>query len=107
MAGVALALAAALAFALSNASASMAYRGGSNPLTMAAVRFLLPTGALIIWLRMSGAPLHLPARDGWIAAALGVVTAVYTWALLNAIGIIPLALAILVFYLFPLVAAFV
>ena len=46
MAGVALALAAALAFALSNASASMAYRGGSNPLTMAAVRFLLPTGAL-------------------------------------------------------------
>ena len=53
---------------------------------------------------MSGVPLRLPARDGWVAAVLGAITAVYTLALLSAIGAIPLALAILVFYLFPLVA---
>ncbi|PWT87595.1 MAG: hypothetical protein C5B56_10145 [Proteobacteria bacterium] len=104
MAGIALALAAAVAFALSNTSASVAYRGGSNPLTVAAVRFLLPTGALLVWLRMRGVPFVLPARDGWVAALLGAVTGFYTLALLSAIGTIPLALAILVFYLFPLVA---
>jgi inner membrane transporter RhtA len=59
---------------------------------------------LLIWLAASGHPLWLPRRDGWIAVALGVLTAVYTWALLTAISAIPLALAILTFYLFPLVA---
>jgi drug/metabolite transporter (DMT)-like permease len=104
-AGIALALAAAVAFGLSNAFAGLAYRGGSDPLTVAAFRFVLPALALVVWLPTSGAPVGLPARDGWIAAALGLVTAVYTWALLSAIGAIPLALAILVFYLFPLVAS--
>ena len=105
--GIALALAASLAFALANTSASLAYHGGSNPLTVAAIRFVLPTAALVVWLRMSGVPLGLPARHGWISAGLGAVTAIYTWALLSAIGTIPLALAILVFYLFPLVATII
>jgi drug/metabolite transporter (DMT)-like permease len=103
-AGIVLALATAVAFALANASAGLAYHSGSNPLTVSAFRFVLPTVVLVVWLRMRGVPLLLPARDGWISLALGVVTAVYTWALLSAIGAIPLALAILVFYLFPLVA---
>lgn len=104
-AGIALALAAAVAFALANTSASLSYHGGSNPLTVAAIRFVLPAAALVVWLRMGGVPLGLPGRDGWVAAALGAVTAIYTWALLSAIGAIPLVLAILVFFLFPLVAA--
>ena len=102
--GVTLALAAAVAFALANASASLAYHSGSNPLTVAAIRFVLPTAVLVVWLLLRRVPLGLPTRDGWVAAALGTVTAVYTWALLSAIGAIPLALAILVFYLFPLIA---
>ena len=105
MAGIALALAAAVAFALANTSASVAYHGGSNPLTVAAIRFLLPTGTLVVWLRLRGVPFALPGWDGCVAALLGAVTAVYTWALLSAIGAIRLASAILVFYLFPLVAA--
>ena len=105
MAGIALALAAAVAFALASTSASVAYHSGSNPLTVAAIRFLLPTGTLVVWLRMRGVPFALPGWDGCVAALLGAVTAVYSWALLSAIGAIPLALAILVFYLFPLVAA--
>ena len=40
--GDTLALTAAVAFAVSNASASLAFSGGSNPLTLAAVRFVLP-----------------------------------------------------------------
>jgi len=103
-AGVALALAAAVAFALSNIGASLAYQGGSNPLTVSAFRFVLPAVALVVWLRLRGVPLGLPARSAWIATVLGAVTGAYNWALLTAIGVIPVALAILVFYLFPLVA---
>jgi drug/metabolite transporter (DMT)-like permease len=104
-AGITLALASAVAFALANASAGLAYRGGSNPLTIAAVRFVLPTVVLIVWLHLSGVTLRLPTRDGWIAAVLGAIAAIYTLALLSAINAIPLGLAILIFYLFPLVAA--
>jgi DME family drug/metabolite transporter len=91
-------------FALSNTSASLAYHNGSNTLTVAAMRFVLPTVALVVWLRLRGVSLVLSTRDGWIAVALGAVTAIYTWALLSSINAIPLALAILVFYLFPLIA---
>jgi drug/metabolite transporter (DMT)-like permease len=99
-----LALAAAVAFALTNAAASLAFQGGSNPSTLAALRFVLPALVLTVWLGIQRRPLRLPRRDAWIAAALGVLTAAYSWALLSAIGAIPLALAILIFYLFPLVA---
>src|SRR5262245_17061154 len=99
-----LALAAAVAFALTNVSASLAFAGGSNPSTLAALRFVLPALVLTVWLGVERRPLRLPRRDAWIAAALGALTAAYSWALLSAIGAIPLALAILIFYLFPLVA---
>jgi drug/metabolite transporter (DMT)-like permease len=103
--GIIVALAAAAGFALANTSASVAYQGGSNPLTVAAIRFLVPTAALIIWLRLSNVSLALPWRDAIAAAFLGVVTALYTWALLRSFSSIPFALAVLIFYLFPLMAA--
>jgi drug/metabolite transporter (DMT)-like permease len=103
--GITVALAAAAAFALANTSANVAYHGGSNPLTVAATRFLVPAAALIVWLRASGTSLALPKREGLVAVSLGVVTAFYTWALLRSFGSIPFALAVLILYLFPIMAA--
>ncbi len=105
--GIIVALAAAAGFALANTSANVAYQGGSNPLTIAAIRFLVPTAALIIWLRVSNVALFLPRRDAFAAVFLGVVTALYTWALLRSFSSIPFALAVLIFYLFPLMAALI
>lgn len=87
-----LALTAAVAFALTSTSARIAYDNGSNPLTVAAVRFLLPMTVLAVWLLLRGVPLKLPLWQRWAAVALGVVTAVYSWALLTAIAVIPVAL---------------
>ena len=103
--GVAVALAAAACFALANTSANVAYHGGSNPLTVAGTRFLAPMVALVAWLRLGGVSLVLPKRDAFVAVLLGIVTALYTWALLKSFSSIPFALAILIFYLFPLIAA--
>ena len=99
--GVTIALAAAAAFALANASASVAYHGGSNALTVAATRFIVPAVALVAWMRISGIPLRLAKRDALAAASLGVVTALYNWAILRSFGSIPFALAVLILYLFP------
>jgi drug/metabolite transporter (DMT)-like permease len=98
-------VASAVGFACANTSASLAYHGGSNPLTVAALRFVVPTIALIIWLRASRTSFFLSSRDGWIAILLGALTALYSLAWLSSLNEIPLALAVLVFYLFPLLAA--
>jgi drug/metabolite transporter (DMT)-like permease len=103
--GVVVALASAAGFALANTSANIAYHGGTNALTVAATRFLAPAAALIVWLRWNRMPLTLPPRDAAIAASLGLLTALYTWALLGSFNAIPFALAVLIFYLFPLIAA--
>src|SRR6185312_15675401 len=103
--GVVVALAAAAGYAVANISATLAYQGGSNPMTVAATRFLVPTVALLLWLRLTGVSLVLPRRDTLLAILLGLVTAVYTWALLRSFSALPFALAVLIFYLFPLLAA--
>ncbi len=69
--GIALAAASAALFALNSASASVAFHNGSNPLTVASVRFVLPALALFVWLRFSGISLLMPRRDRLVAAMLG------------------------------------
>ncbi len=103
--GVVVALSAAACFSLANMSASIAQSGGSSPLTISAIRFLVPAIALVIWLPLSGASLRMPRRDAVVSVVLGAVSALYTWALLKSFGFIPFALAVLIFYLFPLLAA--
>jgi drug/metabolite transporter (DMT)-like permease len=103
--GVAVAIAAGAAFAIANTSAGVAYQNGSNPLTVASTRFLLPTVALIAWLGFTGVPLVLPRREAIVAVLLGALTALYNWALLGSFNSIPFALAVLIVYFYPLIAA--
>jgi drug/metabolite transporter (DMT)-like permease len=103
--GIVVALAAGAAYAVANTSANIAYQSGSNAMTVAATRFLVPVIALFVWMRLDGVSLVLPKRDTVIAVLLGFVTALYTWALLRSFSALPFALAVLTFYLFPLIAA--
>jgi probable blue pigment (indigoidine) exporter len=103
--GIVVALAAGAAYAVANTSANIAYQAGSNAMTVAATRFLVPVIALFVWMRLGGVSLVLPKRDTVIAVLLGFVTALYTWALLRSFNALPFALAVLTFYLFPLIAA--
>ena len=105
--GVIVALSAAACFAFANTAANVAEGGGSSPLTIAAIRFLVPAVALVIWLGTTGVSLTMPWRALAVSIGLGIVSALYTWALLRSFGLIPFALAILIFYLFPLMAAII
>ena len=100
--GVILALGSAVCFALSNTFAGLAYQGGATPFTLSATRFFLPAAILLIILLIQRQPILMGWKQGMGAAILGVVTIAYTLALLTAIERLPVAIAILIFYLFPI-----
>jgi DME family drug/metabolite transporter len=105
--GIFLALVSAVFFAVSNTLAGVAYQGGSNPFTLSATRFILPAILLFFVLKFGGKAIVLARRSAAIAAFLGVVSVVYTFALLMAIELLPVTIAILIFYLFPILTAFI
>lgn len=105
--GIAVIVGVGLFFALGNTLANVAYAGGSDPVSLSTARFLFPAFALAAILALAGKPPTLPRRDGVIALALGIVTAVYTLALLSAIEILPVALAVLIFFLFPILTSLI
>ena len=107
LAGIILALVSAVFFALANTLAGVAYRGGSNPFTLSATRFMLPTVFLFFVLANAGNAIVLKRRSAAVAALLGVLSVVYTFALLKAIELLPVTIAILIFYLFPILTAFI
>ena len=105
--GIFLALVSAVFFALSNTLAGVAYIGGSNPFTLSATRFVLPSIMLFLILLLSGRAIILERRPAITAAILGLLSVVYTFALLKAIELLPVSIAILIFYLFPILTAFI
>lgn len=105
--GIFLALVSAVFFAVANTLAGVAYKGGSNPFTLSATRFVLPAILLFVVLKAGGKAVVLARRPAAIAALLGVVSVVYTFALLMAIELLPVTIAILIFYLFPILTAFI
>ncbi len=99
---IALVLGFTVSFALTNTTARLAFIGGSDPLTVADARFTFTALVLVVILRATGARFSLPRRDAYAAIALGVVTAVYSFAILSAIEKLGVSLAVLIFFLFPL-----
>lgn len=105
--GILLVLAIGFGFAMANTLAGVAYTGGTDALTVSTSRFFLPALIIAVILLATGQPLLMPKRDGLIAAVLGLVTVAYTWGLLSAIEVLPVPLAVLVFYLFPIFTTFI
>ncbi len=105
--GILIVGAVSICFALSNTLAGLAYTGGADPLSVSTVRYFLPALILLVVLGSTGKPVRLPRRDALIACVLGFVTAIYSWSMLAAIEIMPLPLAVLIFFLFPLITSFI
>lgn len=100
--GIALAIVAAISFAANTTLARIAYDGGSNVMTVLTLRTLLAGVAVLAILTATRGPLRLPARRRLAALAIGLVLALYSLAMMSAIQFIPVALAVLIFYTYPL-----
>jgi drug/metabolite transporter (DMT)-like permease len=87
--------------------AKLAYQSGSNALSIMVVRTLAALVWIVIFLRITGVPLALPPKQRWRAFAMGVVLISNTFGLYYAFEKMPAPLAILNFYLFPILVAIV
>ena len=101
--GVILALTTATAFAISNALANVVFIDGGGELELLIVRWFASAVVLLIYMRASGVSPGLPAGRLVAALGLGVIAVGYAFALLRSFSFVPIALAVLVFYLFPIV----
>jgi drug/metabolite transporter (DMT)-like permease len=100
--GIGLALVAASTFALNSTLARIAYDGGTDALSVLTARGIFAVVPLFVFLRVRGAMLALPWRRRWPAYGIGVLISAYSFCLFKAIGYMPVALAVLTFYTYPL-----
>ncbi len=100
--GIALATVAAVSFAANTTLARIAYDGGSNVMTYLTVRTILAGLVVLALLTLSRGPLGLPPGKRLAAFGIGAVLALYSFGMLSSIKFIPVALAVLIFYTYPL-----
>ncbi|MEP4379466.1 MAG: DMT family transporter [Alphaproteobacteria bacterium] len=103
--GAALAGAAGVGFAANSTAAKIAYDGGTNPLTFLSLRSAVAALLVLAIILLSRRSLRLPAGRRLAALGIGAILALYSYGLLSAIQFIPVALAVLIFYTFPLLTS--
>ncbi len=103
--GLACALAAALGFACSLVLARISYDHGSNSQTVMLVRFALVALLMLAWNRWRGHSLALAPKLVAGCCALGVFYFIGIGAYLTSVNWLPVSLAVLVFYTFPILIA--
>jgi drug/metabolite transporter (DMT)-like permease len=99
--GYIIVIVAALAFAGNNAFAVLSYDGGATPLTLITVRMIFTLMALAVLMKIAGIAIPLPRRERNAAFALGILNGTMAFCLMSAFDHIDVGLAILVFYLYP------
>jgi len=103
--GVAVVLLAALSISLTNVSAPLVYEAGGNPPTIIVLRnvaFLVLCGA---WLKASGRLRWLDRRSRLTCIGAGIAYTAGAAGLLLSLLSLPVSLAILIFFTFPLMTA--
>jgi drug/metabolite transporter (DMT)-like permease len=97
-------LAFAVAFAMVGISTALALQAGATPLTVVTVRTAETVLILLVGFRYAGVRLGASAPDLLRAAAVALPLAVNNYMLNVALGLIPVPLAVLIFYLWPAIA---
>lgn len=100
--GIGTVILSAATFAGNSTSAVIAYDGGATPLSVTTVRLSFTVVALYALIRFTGGRFRLLPRDRNLALIYGVVTGVQSYALLKSFQLIPVGLAVLTFYLYPI-----
>lgn len=96
---------AGISMAANSTAAKLAYDGGSNPLTYLTLRTAMAAVLVFAIVVLTRRSLRMPLRRRLAAFGIGAVLALYSYGLLAAIEFIPVALAVLTFYTFPLLTS--
>ena len=100
--GLAMAMAVPCAYAVTSSMARIAYDSGATPLAVASTRQFAAALVFLAFALATRMPSALPPRQRHVAWVLGAAHAVQAWVLYMALARVPVAIAILIFYTFPL-----
>ncbi len=103
--GSGLALFSAMVFALNVTTVPLIYAGGGNIHAVNFVRPFVFLACLLIWLPLRGVSLRLPSLQQSGAVALGGFLCIEFYAMHSAVKYIPVGLAILIMYTYPIIVA--
>jgi probable blue pigment (indigoidine) exporter len=95
-------LTAAVMFSVSDVFAKLALEGGADVLSVLTFRSILGVGLVFLWLRLGKPAVALSRNAKWIALALGVLLTANLFFLFKAIEVIPVSIAILTYFIYPL-----
>lgn len=97
------AFAAAAGYGSAYVVARIAYDYGLNVFTLNFLRFLVLVAACALWMSVRGGDMRLPRRSLAVILSLGVLITTAGLSNFGAIAFIPVSLAILIFYTYPLI----
>jgi len=100
--GAAMVVLSTAAVAIVPSFARLAYEGGSDTLTVIAGRSIVTAAVCFVVTAMLGRRLRVPRRSLAISLGLGVLYAVHLYGFLGAITYLPVNMAILIYFLHPL-----
>jgi len=95
-------LTAAVMFTVSDVFGKLALESGADVLSLLSFRSILGVGLVSLWLRLGKPAVALPQNAKWIALALGVLLTVNLFCVFKAIELIPVSIAILTYFIYPL-----
>jgi drug/metabolite transporter (DMT)-like permease len=96
------AVVAGLFFACADVMTKVALQDHTGVFTFAALRSMVGVSVLYALLRAGAPPVPLTGRARWLSAGLGVVFACNTFFLFSAIGAVDVPVAILTYFVYPL-----
>lgn len=100
--GLACGLGAAFCFSVGTVLAPTVYAAGATPAAIVAVRLALILPVLLAFAHLMRRPVRLPRRERAVALGLGAVALFQTLCFYFAISLIPISLAILIEFLYPM-----
>lgn len=92
----------ATCFALGSVLARLAFDDGASIFTLNLLRTAGATLTVTLFLKLQGQRFRLPPATARAAVVLGALISAYAYALFVAIQVMPVALAIVTFYTWPL-----
>jgi probable blue pigment (indigoidine) exporter len=95
-------LLAAVMFTIADVSGKLALESGSDVLSLLSFRSILGIALVFAWLRLSTPAVALSRDAKWISLALGVLLTANLFALFKAIELVPVSIAILTYFIYPL-----
>jgi drug/metabolite transporter (DMT)-like permease len=101
------ALVSSILFSFNIVLARMAYDAGSNALTVNLARSTCLTVSLYVAITLAGRSARLAPRERNASLLIGLLWAVQMIGLLLAIGFMPVGLAVLTYYIYPLILALI